>query len=658
MALRVFLATAAGFAQASEKKPLPNTPQTRRETAAEAVETRGFTVEYDAGLNERHPTLPPQQTLQDIRVSLGRNPDVYFPRAESESDSALDSFTIGDTSQARKFSPAALGEIFQAVVKHFNDQCIYGVYVSIPPGQLNLSRGRLIDLRKAHEPLMLRVSIAEAGSVKTTRIQIPYGRADTAAVDKPKDDWIAERSPVTPGSLLKKEALQTYLDRLNRFPGRRVDTALSMPEGESNGFELHYLIREERPIFVHYEASNTGAGESPKWRSQLGVEYRHPTGTDDVLRLGYSTNDFQSSNSANASYGYTLAAPDCFKGRVYGSYSQSTSKDLGQRLGTFDSKQGSLGTQLSWTPRYWKGWPIDLTLGAYWMNAAVDNRPALITGEENFLVPYIGVATERSKELYTLAMNTQIERNLPRIAGTSAQGLTALGRTDTDAAFSILRWNVQGSLWLDPLIYGNEWGARTDWRKCLKSMEFAGSFRGQAALNNTRLVPQMEAVVGGMESVRGYPEATTAADSALLAGVEYRFHLARRLLKPDSLKNPEKLGVPPVGELGSANEPAGIAAPRGFAARPARVGEAPDWDVILRTFIDGAKTRNARPVAALEGGKTLLGAGFGIELLTYRPTYFSVRADIGFALKDDTRFTSHPVHSGDARLHLGATLAW
>jgi len=627
-------------------------------TATDAVETRGFHVQYERGLNQRHPSLPSPLMLEAVKVALRFDGSMYRPSEPTGELGPTESFAIGDNSQTRKFSPAALIEIFQAVVKLFNEQCIYGIYVSVHPNQLSLIDGRLFDLRKSNEPLILQVSVAEAGSVKTTRIQLPVAHPDTATVNKPGDRWIASHSPVTTGSLLKKEALQTYLDRLNRFPGRRVDTALSAPEHESPGFDLNYLIREERPIFVHYDVSNTGAGQSPKWRSQIGLEYRHPTGIDDVLRVGYATNDFKSSNIANASYTFALVSPDYLKGRIYGSYAQSTSEDLGQNLGTFDSNQGSIGTQLTWTPCDWKGWPIDFTAGAYWINASVDNRPALISGDENFFIPYIGIGTERIKELYTLALNAQVERNLPRIAGTSADGLTALGRTDTDPVFSILRWNVQGSLWLDPLIYGRAWESQTEWWKCLKSQELAGTFRGQAALGNGRLVPQMEAVVGGLDSVRGYPEATTAADSAVLAGLEYRFHLARRFLKPGLLQDAKTIEGSNVQRPDGGIESGGIHTPKRFAARPSRVGEVPDWDLILRTFVDGAHTYNTRPVAGVEANKTLLGAGFGIELVTYKPTYFSVRADIGFALKDDKQLTSHEVNSGDARLHVGATLAW
>ncbi len=60
----------------------------------------------------------------------------------------------------------------------------------------------------------------------------------------------------------------------------------------------------------------------------------------------------------------------------------------------------------------------------------------------------------------------------------------------------------------------------------------------------------------------------------------------------------------------------------------------------------------------LEADHTLLGTGFGLEFQAYNPAYLTVRADLGFALKDDDQSRGREVSVGDSRLHMSVTLAW
>ena len=43
----------------------------------------------------------------------------------------------------------------------------------------------------------------------------------------------------------------------------------------------------------------------------------------------------------------------------------------------------------------------------------------------------------------------------------------------------------------------------------------------------SRLVPNEEMAVGGLYTVRGYPESITAGDTVINGTIEYRYHLAK-----------------------------------------------------------------------------------------------------------------------------------
>jgi hemolysin activation/secretion protein len=420
--------------------------------------------------------------------------------------------------------------------------------------------------------------------------------------------------------------------------------------------DVNYVIREERHFFGHYQIANTGTESSGEWRSQLGGEYRHLFAGDDILRGQYATSDFSKFHAGQLSYEFALVAPDYLKGRVYGGYSHSRAQDLGVNIADFESDEGTAGAQLTWTPWYVNGWPVDFTLGAYWMNAAVNNGPAAVQSSADFFIPYVGIGTERARETYSLLATAQVETNVAAIAGTDREDFAALGRFAADKDFTIARWNVQGSMYLEPLLFGKEWEEGKVWWKANRAHEIAGSLRGQAVLGGSRLVPQLLAVAGGFDTVRGYDESFTSADSVVIGSAEYRLHLARQFVKPASLVEAEKGVKQPVvanpsqrgaGDVGNT-----------FAMRPRTVASIADWDLVFRTFFDFGQTRNNDRLAGVEADHTLLGAGFGLEFQVYNPAYLTVRADLGFALKDDTQIRGREVHAGDSRLHLSATLSW
>jgi len=154
------------------------------------------------------------------------------------------------------------------------------------------------------------------------------------------------------------------------------------------------------------------------------------------------------------------------------------------------------------------------------------------------------------------------------------------------------------------------------------------SLRGQCAFGN-RLIPQAEEVAGGLYTVRGYPESIVAGDSVIIGSAEYRYHIPRA--------------------FGIESEPRQLFG-QPFRYAPQYVYGRPDWDLILKAFIDAGRTINSDRLS-FEHDETLVGVGIGAELQFKRN--LNVRVDWGFALED---LKSANVQAGDNRVHFVATI--
>jgi hemolysin activation/secretion protein len=139
-------------------------------------------------------------------------------------------------------------------------------------------------------------------------------------------------------------------------------------------------------------------------------------------------------------------------------------------------------------------------------------------------------------------------------------------------------------------------------------------------------------VVGGLFTVRGYPESVVAGDSILVGSAEYRFHFPR------------------------SRPPMEVERQKRLFGRPFRwVPEAPygkaDWDFILKGFLDVGKTIQTDRLG-FENNDTLVGAGVGVELQFKQNA--TLRVDWGFALSS----IENEVNSGDNRVHVVFTVLY
>jgi hypothetical protein len=224
-----------------------------------------------------------------------------------------------------------------------------------------------------------------------------------------------------------------------------------------------------------------------------------------------------------------------------------------------------------------------------------------------------------------------MEGNAASIAGTQEDDLVNLGAENPNTSWVLMKWNGGWSFFLEPLFQSRKWDNPSESAQLTRAHEVALLSRGQYA-GGYRLIPQVQEPVGGLYSVRGYPEAAVAGDTGMFGTTEYRWHIPRSFhIEPHPDKTP-LFGRP-------------------FRFSPQEPLGHPDWDLIWRTFFDIGRTfTNGQPD---EPSETLMGWGTGVELQIRQN--FSIRCDWAMALRD---LPVASVSAGESRFYLVGTISW
>ncbi len=465
------------------------------------------------------------------------------------------------------------------------------------------------------------------GVVSSLRTVVDAERKDPTLND-PKYQQIRDHSPIAEGDLVDIEALDSYVHRLNRRPGRQVDVALA-PGQTDKDLTLDYLIAETSPFMLYAQATNTGTDETGNWRERFGLNHYNLTNFDDVLSLDYITGDFDSVHAVTASYERPLTSfVDPLRWRIFGKYVSYDASEVGFGSSAFEGETVGFGGELIWNVFQEKSAFVDLVGGVRYEDVSVDNNLINVQGESSFLLPYLGVRYEDQKPRGTTSAGVFVEWGS---ADEDVLELQELGRFDVDEDWTVVRWDGSHSFFLDP-IFSSAWDDPSDDNPPTLAHEIVLTTRGQMSLGD-RLVPNFVETVGGFYSVRGYPEAFAFGDRVYMGSIEYRFHL------------PRALGLSEPGEFFGNSE---------FRYTPQEALGPTDWDLIFRGFLDVGHAEHEDPLI-FEDDTTLVGAGVGVELTLYRNV--SLRVDWGVALKD-AQVESSYVTSGSNRFHLAFTLVY
>jgi hemolysin activation/secretion protein len=595
-----------------------------------------FVLEY----RTEHAQHPPIDDLLSAKVKLGVVPDGFVAFREGLPSVSI---RIGEVVEGSggTFYRSALNSVARAIVEDFNRRGYIGIFVQLNPEDIeettgeDLRGGKRTDLRMIIWTGIVKNVRTIAGGERLASA-IEAGRVDRVNPADPVHNRIRTQSVLQEGDLLQKSALDDFVFRLNRQPGRRVDVAISPGEAPEE-VVLDYLVSESKPWSIYGQVSNTGTKSTNDWRERIGFVHNQLTGHDDVLRLDFVTSAFEDSNAFTANYEFPLAS-DRLRARVYGSYSEFKASDVGFAQESFSGTTWAAGAEVAGIIWQHRETFLDAVGGIRWENVEVKNTALNQKGQDNFVLPYIGVRLDRTTETSTTYGALTMEFQVPELAGTNKDEIQNLGRVGVDDQWETLKYSLEHSLYLEPLL--NPRGFRGESHSGSQTLahEVYGAVRGQYAFGN-RLIPNEQEVAGGMFSVRGYPESIVAGDNAVIANLEYRFHWPRTF----PVSEPGHIGQRELGMFG-----------QDFRWAPQQSFGRADWDWIFKGFLDVARTTISNPRPG-ENDHTLVGAGIGTELQWKRNV--DLRLDLGFAL-EDVNNEAETVKAGDARLHFSLTLLY
>ena len=584
-----------------------------------------------------HPDLPDLLVLDDIVVLLSQAKDGWVGVVEDAEVFAIRLGDIGSHGTEGVYG-SALATITQSIRDHLESQYgLIGHLVTPDATEVAYQTDRR-DLRAPSDTeLTIMVWRAAVGDVRTVahgerlaEKKVPEGEEDTGNVNREEHARLRDRLQVASGDLLTRDSIDDEIHRLNRHPGRRVDASIS-PSSQPGDVVVDYLITEPKSWNAYAQISNTGSESTDVWQQRFGYINRQLTGRDDVLQLDFVTTAFDETNAFLGSYTFDVGPKARLK--LFGRWNEYTARDVGLGFENFKGDGFALGAELG--INVWQDGAkfIDVVVGARFEHIHVENRLFLIEGEDDFLLPYVGIRYQKRTPVHSAYGELILETNWGSVVGSSKEEVQALGRFGADDDFTVLKGQLSHSFYLEPIF--NPAGFRGDKGPDGMTLahEIALNFRGQYAFNS-RLVPNFEYITGGFHSVRGYQESAAVGDDGIMGSVEYRFHLGRSL---------------------PASEDTGTLFGKPFRSARTRPYGSADWDVILKSFLDvGFVSPNDAPF--FEQAETLVGVGVGVE--TRLKQNLTLKLDYGMALTNIGEGVNQTTNVGDTRLHFSAQVVF
>lgn len=602
--------------------------------------------EFRYGLE--HPELPALAELNRVSVRLSRDDGVWRPAANESTGEVL---TLGQLPAGSRFDAAALRAVAQELVRWYNAQDLFGVWVAFQ--DLESTGSGLADRRAAGDhTARLVVWASQVAEVRTlargNRFKPQF------SVNHRKHRGVLTHSPLKPGatpdqpgSLFRQKVLNQYLHGLSLHPGRLVEASIASA-GDPGKVVLDYLVNESKPWQIFSQVTNFGTEATGVWRGRVGFQHNQLTNHDDILNVdAISTPDFKTYGSF-LSYRIPVFRPAKLLARVYGSYGDFLANDASIDNLRFAGRNWLAGVEFTNRLALPHDWQMVSALGANFAHYGIESRiieTRLVAGSSNFLIPYLAVTLARESAWWSLSGNLRYDQTAGDFANRNpTDGIPSLGRASADADWSSLRWNLGGTIYLEPLFRGAE-------QARYLANEVSVRVRGRHLLRGSRLIPHEQEPIGGAFSVRGYPESVLSADEFVTASIEYALHFPR-LLSP--------------GDEGRLFR-------RPFNWRPAKVRQNPDWDLIGRVFCDYAY-RQVTPLPLAQGEEeatrelslvdrtvSIAGVGGGLELQLKQN--FSLRGEVGLALtelRDDTLEDGKEIvyPAGEIKFYLSSSFSW
>ncbi|MGC8559420.1 MAG: hypothetical protein ACP5O1_01945 [Phycisphaerae bacterium] len=426
-------------------------------------------------------------------------------------------------------------------------------------------------------------------------------------IDNRRNAFVIRHSPVQVGpnkpdtrDIFIRSQIDDYLLRLNQQPGRQVSVGLSAGD-LPDSMILDYDVHEPKPWTAYAQISNTGTPQTNPWIEDFGFIDNQLTNHDDILSLNYATAGFSRMQSVQGSYEFPLLGLRRIRGRIFADYNQYNASNVGLGNLNFNGRAAGGGGELIFNLAQIHSLFVYGIVGLQYLHESVDNVSIQQSGSGDFLLPYVTLRLSSRSAVSNFGSDATI---LGQWTPTQESSLNTLGRLNTNQTWAIFQGDVHDSFYLEPLLNRSAYDAG----QIIPANQIYMSVSGQEAFGQ-RLIPQEEEVLGGLYTVRGYPQSIVAGDNAVFGTLEYRIHLSHLL------------PITPHQKTRFFGHRFNYAPPNHFTT--------PDWDLMLFTFLDGGVVQDSQ-AQPYEGSATLLSTGVGARLTLYNN--FEFLTDWGVAL--------------------------
>lgn len=559
-----------------------------------------------------HPQQIALAELGNIEITLALTPNGYVAIEEAP-DAKRVQVTVASLNQMglNRYSKLALGAILDAVRSFFESHHMAWSYITLK--------------KNPQQETEAEVSIPNVIGVQTRVSEHSYMQNSSylekqhRRIEANFPLKLPDPSTGYPGAYVDPEALNNYLYTLNRHPGKRVDLEVG-PSKTPGGVTLDFVITEERPWHVYLTATNNIPKVIDRWQESAGFMHTQLTGHDDILKLDYTTDSFDSYSTANLSYEAPFGLAHGKRWSLSGTYNRFVSAEFGLGSHFFRGTQGIADFEINGVLYQHK--KLFLEGFGTMEYRHIHNREHFIYPSvmKNFLFPAVGLKCLELKSESKVIASLKIETTISNWFWDVKQRLDALGRRNLSPSFAFLQGTLYWSFYIEPWV--NPQVERM-------ANEFVVQSQAQYAFN-FRLIPQLEGILGGVSTVRGYPQSDVSGDNLYLGSIEYRLHIPQ-LLKPSPESKTKFLG-------------------KEFRYAPPEARGRADWDFVLRAFFDVGKTTINKHVRG-ERNETLEGIGLGADFVLWSNVV--LKYDWGIALK-----SAHDTHKGHQQSYFSAVMMY
>ncbi len=539
-------------------------------------------------------------TLSEISVRFNEQDGRLYPSPAGRD------YLISDI-KPTSLSPEAVSQILREISAHYQE-------IGIPATRAVVTKDAFYASRSGKG---LSIKIVEG---KISKMRIVTDRIRGRLLNR-KIKRIEEVVPLVEGEIIDSKKLDASLGSMNRFSRQHIQPVL-VPENDE--IVLEYRVQQKEETVIKSKLDNYGSERTGNYRVSGSIDAWNLIAPDDHLNIKALTTLEGESSFVGAEYTIPLDLTSSNRIKLSSHYSNYTAQDVGLGATGIDFEGQSISANATYerTIGTYSGAYLDGFASLRILDVEQDQTGVGVAeGQAQYLLPSLGLKYSKMGTDTSFLFGAKIEGNLPDTVGTpEKQDLQRLGRVNADNDFVTASIYGLYRTYIDRFL-GND-------NKRAHEIELVGSASSSLG---SRLPPSFLGVIGGHNSVRGYPVASASGDSNAYLKFDYNFHIPRVMdLSREASDHRSKV------------------------LSPRFVGDFTQLDLTLGWFTDIGIVQNSDPLF-FENDDKLWSAGLSLGA-NYKDSLL-LKLEYGWALSE-LENPIRRVDNGDGEFYLSLIYKW